>query len=111
MNCGNLQEVAHEEGVSTLAVSTRPSAWQSVNDEASNLALQTNEALKEWCNGCSMAHCASFSMNAHEGSNDPIFAPDGFHFSPDGHEVLGDGLADAVCNVIQSYDENSLIFT
>ena len=101
-----LHEVAHEEGVSTLAVSIPPSAWQSANDEASKLALQTNEALKEWCNGCSMAYYASFPINAHKGSNDPNFAPDGLHFSPDGYKVLGDGLADAVYNVIQSYDEN-----
>jgi lysophospholipase L1-like esterase len=87
-----LHRLCYDENVAhTVAIGVPPSAYQSVNKEATQYAQQVNEGLKGFCNSESRATFVPFPFGWAQG--DERWASDGLHFSPSGYKELGESLA------------------
>ena len=103
--CG-LHEIAHSLGISTVAVGIPPSAYQSMQSEAAELANMVNRELQAWCGDRPGSLC-TFTDHpvASWSKGDARWAPDGLHFSPEGYRVLGEGLAPVVSEMLLHVSE------
>eukprot|EP00591_Stephanopyxis_turris_P014292 CAMPEP_0195542704 /NCGR_PEP_ID=MMETSP0794_2-20130614/51739_1 /TAXON_ID=515487 /ORGANISM="Stephanopyxis turris, Strain CCMP 815" /LENGTH=244 /DNA_ID=CAMNT_0040676841 /DNA_START=180 /DNA_END=914 /DNA_ORIENTATION=+ len=102
-----LHKIAHEEGVSTMAVSIPPSGWQSASTEGKKIAMDANEMLRSWCteNKDKVTFVEfPFGWNG-GGDNDDLWSYDGLHFSPEGYRALGEGLAPFVSDIVLANSE------
>ena len=88
-----LHELAHALEIPTLAVGIPPSAYQTMQSEAAELANMVNRELRGWCldrtDRCFYVDHPVTSWSR----GDARWAPDGLHFSAEGYRATGQGLA------------------
>lgn len=91
-----LHQIAHDLKIPTVAIGIPPSAYQSMQSEAAELANMVNRELQSWAlerpSLCAYVDHPITSWS----KGDARWAPDGLHFSPDGYQFLGEGLAGIV---------------
>lgn len=109
-----LHQSCHEEGVATVAVAIPPSAWQAKNTDAAKLASDVNQGLKRFCEQQPNS-MATFALNpiemfdtASRGNGPTLWSPDGLHFSPDGFQALGEGLAQDVMKALSQINKGTI---
>uniref|UniRef100_A0A7S2L5P2 SGNH hydrolase-type esterase domain-containing protein n=1 Tax=Leptocylindrus danicus TaxID=163516 RepID=A0A7S2L5P2_9STRA len=88
-----LHELAHEEGIPTLAIAIPPSGFQHAVSTANDLGDQTNAILEEWCSKKLMGF---FEFPFGWSAGDERWAPDGLHLSEEGYRQVGAFLAPMV---------------
>ena len=121
--CG-LHQVCHDLDVPTVAIGIPPSAYQAQNAAAAELASSVNREMREWCEArgdmptWTRTFCAGTVVKSGGGGgafatfvdhpiatwarDDELWAPDGLHFSPEGYQRLGEGLASNVADRLQT---------
>ena len=91
-----LHQIAHDLEIPTVAIGIPPSAYQSMQSEAAEVANMVNRELQSWAlerpSLCAYVDHPITSWS----KGDARWAPDGLHFSPDGYQFLGEGLAGIV---------------
>lgn len=94
-----LHKVCFDEQVPhTLAVGIPSSGYQSMNQEAADLAQAVNDGLQAYCQSEPRATFAPFPFPFSR--NDEKWASDGLHFSAEGYRVLGTSLAPVVEQIL-----------
>ena len=103
----SLHDIAHKEGVSTLAIGIPSSSFQEQVPQAKDIRLKANEILKEWCEKKEgQALYVEFPFDWIPG--DDRWGADGLHFSELGYNEIAKSIAPKVYertgNFIRSID-------
>ena len=91
----SLHEIAHDEGIPTIAISIPDSGFQHQASAARQIASRTNEIIEEWClQNCDAASFVEFPFGWNK--DDSRWSVDGLHLSEEGYFELAKSIAPIV---------------
>ena len=94
-----------KKGIHTLAVGIPGSAWQEMNPDAARLCSEMNDTLREFASSEERVSYVDFPFPFSRRGDAAKWSGDGLHFSPEGYEALGKGLAPCVKQILDGMGE------
>mmetsp|Transcript_15169 Transcript_15169/g.22202 ORF Transcript_15169/g.22202 Transcript_15169/m.22202 type:complete len:247 (-) Transcript_15169:25-765(-) len=102
----SLHEIAHSQGVRTVALGIPTSAWQAQCESAKTLASAVNSKLEAWADGDErgknqgkLATFVPFPIREYA-RDSGLWSSDGLHFSKKGYEFIGECLSKPVAGIL-----------